>query len=94
MESAPKKFLVETEAEADNKAGEDPEIDENDDSVADPSETAPNEGVKEKTGSRGGKRNRKWSPCFLNGHNGCGGGYIPGNWFKIHGNYKIQGGRN
>ena len=35
MESAPKKFLVETEAEADNMPGEDPEIDENGDSVAD-----------------------------------------------------------
>ena len=67
MESAPKKFLVETEAEADNMPGEDPEIDENDDPVADPPETAPNEGVKEKTGSRGGKRNRKWKQPMFHG---------------------------
>ena len=67
MESAPKRFLVETEAQAENKAGEDPEIDENDDPVADPPQAAANEGVQEKTGSRGGKRNR-WSPiCGWNG---------------------------
>ena len=67
---------METAAEADNMAGEDPEIDVNDDSVADPPEAAPNEGVKEKTGFRGGKRNRHkiLFPCMLNG---CGGGYVP-----------------
>ena len=68
---------METEAEADNMAGEDPEIDENDDSVADPPEAAANEGVKRKTGSRGGKRNRKWDICKYIWGGGCGSGYLP-----------------
>ena len=57
MESAPKRFLVETVAEADKMSGEDQEIDENDDSVADPPQADADEGVKRKTGSRGGERN-------------------------------------
>ena len=55
-------------------SGEDPEIGENDDSVADPPEAAADEGVKEKTGSRGGERNRKIGPCYW--WNGCGRGHL------------------
>ena len=80
MESAPKRFLVETVAEADKMSGEDQEIDENDDSVADPPQADADEGVKRKTGSRGGERNRKFGPCFWNG---CG---RVGAYFK----YKIN----
>ena len=66
---------METAAEADNMAGEGPEIDENDDSVAEPPSAAANEGVKRKTGSRG-ERNRKFYICKYMLGGGCGGGHI------------------
>ena len=52
-------------------SGEDPEIGENDDPVADPPEAAANEGVKRKTGSRG-ERNRKFDICKYMWGAGCG----------------------
>ena len=68
--------------------GEDPEIDENGDSVADSPEAVTNEGVKRKTGSQGEKRNRKIGPCYW--WNGCGGGHIMSRDIRDQGKYEIR----